>query len=215
MTVGQVPAAGGAGQESLETAHRALLQDRAIQFDLQPYREPPPPDWLEPVIAFFRWLLQGAPYFFWAMLALLAALILFWVLRNVMGVAIRWPWQKRSADAEPNDSWQPEAGAARHLLEEAEALAARGDYAQAVHLLLHRSVQDIATRRPEFLLPSLTARDIAAAPSLPERAREAFGAMADIVERALFARQPVGEQGWTEARAAYERFAFRDSWRAA
>lgn len=132
-----------------------------------------------------------------------------------MGVAIRWPWQKNAAPAEEQGAWRPDHSAARHLLAEAEALASAGDFEEAVHLLLRRSVEDIAARRPDFLLPSLTARDIAAAASLPDRAREAFGAMARIVERALFARRPVGQPGWLEARAAYERFAFPGSWSAA
>jgi hypothetical protein len=36
--------------------------------------------------------------------------------------------------------------------------------------------------------------------------------MARIVEAALFARRPVGVEGWREAREAYERFAFREAW---
>jgi hypothetical protein len=100
----------------------------------------------------------------------------------------------------------------RALLAEADALAAQGEYDKAVHLLLRRSVADIATRLPDFLRPSLTSRDIAAEPSLPAQARAAFTQIARIVESALFARRPVGAQGWRDARGAYERFAFRDAW---
>ncbi|MGT2468752.1 DUF4129 domain-containing protein [Mesorhizobium atlanticum] len=80
-----------------------------------------------------------------------------------------------------------------------------------MHLLLRRSVADIATRIPDFLRPSLTARDIAAASSIPTRPRAAFSEIARIVEAALFARRPVGAEGWRQARGAYERFAFRDA----
>ena len=62
----------------------------------------------------------------------------------------------------------------RSCCREADALAARGDYDEAVHLLLRRSVADIAGRLPDFLRPSLTARDIASAASVPTRARNAF-----------------------------------------
>ena len=197
----------------METAHRALLRDPSIQFDLPPYREPKPPEWLQPLIDFLQWLAPAVPYLFWTGLALIAAMILYWVLRDLLGVAIRWPWQRNAAEDDA-ESWLPDEAKARTLLSEAEALAARGRYEEAVHLLLRRSVEDIAGRLPDFLMPSLTARDIAAAPSLPQRAREAFGSMASIVERALFARRPVGEPGWREARAAYEQFAFSGSWHA-
>ena len=100
----------------------------------------------------------------------------------------------------------------RSCWREADALAARGEYDEAVHLLLRRSVADIAGRLPDFLRPSLTARDIAGARSVPTRARDAFAEIARIVEAALFARRPVGAEGWREARGAYERFAFRDAW---
>lgn len=212
MAVGQVSAAGGAGNTSLEAAHRALLQDQTVQFDLPPYQAPEPPGWLQPLLDFLQWMAPAVPYLFWTGLALIAAMILYWVLRDLLGIAIRLPWHKNRADMQ-DDIWRPDEDAARSLLAEAEVLAARGRHDEAVHLLLRRSVEEIATRLPDFLVPSLTARDIAAAPSLPERARDAFGAMAVIVERALFARRPVGEPGWQKARSAYERFAFAQSWR--
>ena len=118
----------------------------------------------------------------------------------------------RTEDDAEERRWQPEASVARTLLAEADALAARGDHDGAVHLLLKRSVEDIGEKLPDFMRPSLTARDIAAAPGLPERARTAFGIIAIVVEAALFARVPVGEAGWRKARTAYEDFALRGSW---
>ena len=105
-----------------------------------------------------------------------------------------------------------DAHAATIRAAQADVDLARGAYDEAVHLLLRRSVADIAGRLPDFLRPSLTARDIAGATSLPARARSAFSEIARIVEAALFARRPVGPEGWRQARGAYERFAFRDAW---
>ena len=215
MAAQQAIAAGGADQQKLEAAHDALLRNDAVQFDLPPYVEPKPPSWLQPLIDFLQWMAPAVPYLFWAGLAIVAALVIWWVARDFLGVAIRWPWQKNKAPDDAGEAWRPEAAAARHLLNEAEALAADGRYEEAVHLLLRRSVEDISGRLPGFLLPSFTARDIAGAPGLPEQAREPFGAMAGITERALFARRPVGAEGWKEARGAYERFAFSGSWQAA
>ena len=43
---------------------------------------------------------------------------------------------ERGSETEAEDAWRPDAGAAQVLLSEADALAARGDYDEAVHLLL-------------------------------------------------------------------------------
>jgi hypothetical protein len=69
------------------------------------------------------------------------------------------------------ESWRPDAAVARVLLADADALAAKGRYAEAAHLLLRRSVQDIEGSRPRLVRPALTSRDIAAHPGLPDAAR--------------------------------------------
>ncbi|MDH6234540.1 hypothetical protein M2281_005158 [Mesorhizobium soli] len=196
----------------LANAHSRLLTDASIQFDLPTYVPPKPPTWLKPLIESLRWL---APYMiniFWTAVIAGAAVILTLVFLELKGVAWRFPWQAKPEEVEPEETWRPDAVAARSLLSEADVLAARGDYDEAVHLLLRRSVEDISERMPYFLRPSLTARDIAGATLLPAVARAAFAKMARIVEAALFARRPVGVEGWREAREAYERFAFREAW---
>ncbi len=81
-----------------------------------------------------------------------------------------------------------------------------------MHLLLRRSVEDISARLPDFLRPSLTARDIAGAASLPARARGAFSQIA-ANRRGGAVRQKAGRRrGLAGARGAYERFAFKDAW---
>jgi hypothetical protein len=206
----------GAAQDGtagrLAEAHRQLLEDGTIQFDLPAYQQPKPPEWLQPLVDVFRWLAPYFIYMFWAAVIAGAAVILLLIVMEIRGVAWRFPWQRDAVEAEPQETWRPDAAVARTLLSEADALAESGRYDEAVHLLLRRSVEDISARLPDFLRPSLTARDIAAAPSLPARARGAFSQIAQIVEAALFARRPVGAEGWQEARGAYERFAFKDAW---
>ena len=194
-------------------AHRRLLADDSIQFDLPAYVAPKPPKWAEPVGDFLQWLSPYMIYLFWGAVIIGGAIIAFLILLEMRGVAWRFPWQHASSEAAgAEEEWRPDAGKAQILIAEADALAARGEYDEAVHLLLRRSVADIASRLPDFLRPSLTARDIAGDPSVPPRARSAFSQMARIVESGLFARRPVGFEGWNEARGAYERFAFRDAW---
>jgi hypothetical protein len=196
----------------LAEAHRRLLTDDSIQFDLPAYAPPKPPAWLEPLFEALQWLAPYMIYIFWTVVIAGAAAILLLVVLELKGVAWRFPWQNKAEEAEPEEAWRPDAAAARTLLSEADELAARGNYDEAVHLLLRRSVEDISQRMPHFLRPSLTARDIAGTRLLPEVVRAAFAQIARIVEAALFAKRPVGVEGWREARDAYERFAFRDAW---
>ena len=98
------------------------------------------------------------------------------------------------------------------LLGEADALAAAGRYAEAAHLLLHRSIEDVDARRPDLIRKSLTSRDIAALPAIPDRPRGAFARIAMLVERSLFARRPLAEPDWRTCRTAYEQFAFAEAW---
>ncbi|SIT52938.1 conserved hypothetical protein [Mesorhizobium prunaredense] len=203
---------GTAEAEWLARAHEQLISDKSIQFDLPAYVPPQPPDWLKPLLDLLSSLGPYMIYLFWGAVLSGAAIILLLVFLEMKGIAWRLPWQRARRETEAEEAWRPDAGAAQILLSEADALAARGDYDEAVHLLLRRSVADIAGRLPDFLRPSLTARDIAAAASVPAKARAAFTEIARIVEAALFARRPVGAEGWRQARGAYERFVFRDAW---
>ncbi|MFK0688682.1 DUF4129 domain-containing protein [Mesorhizobium sp. IMUNJ 23033] len=203
---------GTADAEWLAKMHKQLLADDSIQFGLPALVQPEPPEWLKPLLEMLERLGPYMIYLFWAAVISGAAIILLLIVLEVRGVAWRLPWRRARKETEAEEAWRPDAGEAQILLSEADALAARGDYDEAVHLLLRRSVADIAGRLPDFLRPSLTSRDIANAPSLPARARGAFSEIARIVEAALFARRPVGAEGWQQARGAYERFAFRDAW---
>ena len=146
----------------------------------------------------------------WALAALFAAWILWLLARRLMGAD--WPWRRGAGEGEADESWRPEEAQARTLLGQADALAAAGRYSEAAHLLLFRSIEDFDERRPDVIRKSLTARDIAGHPALPDRPRSAFVRIALAVERAFFARRDLGESEWRECRAAYEEFAFAEAW---
>ncbi|TPJ75676.1 DUF4129 domain-containing protein [Mesorhizobium sp. B2-6-2] len=196
----------------LAQLHKQLLGDDSIQFALPTYVRPEPPEWLKPFVDGLAKLGPYMIYLFWGAVIIGVAIIAFLLFLEAKGIAWRLPWRRKREETEAKEEWRPDVGAAQVLLSEADAFAARGEYDEAVHLLLRRSVSDIATRLPDFLRPSLTARDIAAAGSIPTRPRAAFSEIARIVEAALFARRPVGAEGWQQARGAYEQFAFRDAW---
>ena len=193
--------------------------DEDFQFAAKPPEpEVEPPQWWQD---FLEWLndvlgpVGEALAYAWPalrilLLVLLAAgvLTLLWV---ILSPYIE-EWRGRKPLVE--DEWQPDKSAARRLLEEADALAASGQYDEAAHLLLFRSIEDIERRRPDLLRPSNTSREIERFDSLPEKAREMFAVIAGQVERGIFASAPIGEAGWTASRNAYGEFALKDSWRA-
>jgi len=198
------------GADGFAEAHRALLADRSIQFELQQYQPSEPPGWLRWLLEFLATDHPAMRGSLWAIGIALALIILFLIARRLAGSG--WPW--RRGESAEEESWRPAEAPARALLGEADALAADGRFAEAAHLLLFRSIEDIDSRRPEIVRPALTSRDIAALPSIPPRPRGAFARIAMAVERSLFARRALGEGDWRECRAAYEEFAFAEGWRA-
>nr|WP_257214911.1 hypothetical protein [Sphingomonas sp. R-74633] len=182
-----------------------------IQFSMAPAKPPEVPEWT-------RWLGKQlshfspfAPTIFWICVAVGAAIILYLVITAI----IRWlPSRDAKAEAEQDvATWRPTERAARALLADAEALAAQGRYAEAVHLLLQRSLEDIQRNRPRLLRPALTSREIAGAGWMPDIVRRAFAAMAAPVERSLFGGRSLAQGDWEEARAAYGEFALPGAWK--
>ncbi len=206
-----------ANAEDAASAWRDLRDSGDIQFAPIELPEPPkPPEWLEKLAEWLKDVfgplgeMLGMSWGgFSKVLIALAIVLVLWLL----WVLLR-PWIERlmdrsgAVDAEPD--WAPDRDAAVALLEEADRLAAAGDYEEAVHLLLRRSVRHIEDARPDWLLPASTAREIARFPMLPERAREAFAVIAVRVERSLFALRGLDEADWQAARSAYADFALAE-----
>ncbi|MGZ3304480.1 MAG: hypothetical protein ACXU8U_01360 [Asticcacaulis sp.] len=102
--------------------------------------------------------------------------------------------------------WRPSRAAVAALLSEIDALAEKGEYDEAVHLLLVRSVADINSFRPDLVRSHYSARDILSHPLLPVAARPAFKAIVEWVERSYFAGIRVGKAGFDACRQAYVDF---------
>ena len=204
----------GVTPEQVAAAHARLLRDSDIQFQFVADTPPKTPDWL---LQFGHWLMSMAPvlqYLFWGLLGLGALFIAAFLVREF--VAYRWPKPiKRPLYAMGPEDWRPDAVRARALLEDADRLAADGQYAEAAHVLLYRSIEDIQARRPKLIVPSLTSRDIAGLNALPSAAKGAFGLIARHVERSAFGGRVLDAAAFAECRGAYEAFAFPEQWRAA
>jgi hypothetical protein len=193
--------------------HRQLLQDRDLQFDFPPFVSPQVPQWLRFLQKFFSrlWSVHGwlVGDIFWGLLACGVLLIVFFIGRHLW----RQDWSRPEEEAsKPWPEWQIGAEQARILLKDADALAARGDFAGAVHSLLLGSIQEIADRRPGLLRPALTSREISGLGELSAAARQTFSGIARVVERGLFAGRPINAADFAQCRQAFEQFAFPDMW---
>ena len=201
----------------MEAGDRAWQAARAMA-DIQYAPVPPkivpksePPEWLVALMRALarlfeplgRWLGKGWGTVETALLVL-AILGVLWVAWTLL-----WPlWRdRRPRISAPEPAWVPTRDAALALLEDADRLAAEGRYGEAAHLLLQRSVGQIAAARPDWLNPSSTAREIATIQALPWAAKQAFAVIAGEVERSLFALRGLSADDWARARAAYAEFA--------
>ncbi len=189
-----------------------MRADGDIQFapvELPQEAPDPPPDWLVRLLEFLGDLFSpiavaiagGWPVIFWVLVVIGAALAIFAIYRIID------PSRFAASEVDDADDWTPDQVAALQLLEEADRLAAEGRFDEATHLLLQRSVGQIAEVRPDLIDPSSTAREIASLPALPDRTRKAFGTIAQSVERSLFALTHLGADDWQAARNAYSEFA--------
>ncbi len=189
-----------------------MRSDGDIQFapvEVPQQAPDPPPDWLLRLFEFLGDLFSpiaqaiayGWPVIFWVLVAIGVALVLYAIYRLVD------PERFVRGERKAQESWTPDQGAALQLLEEADRLAAEGRFDEATHLLLQRSVGQIAQIRPDLIDPSSTAREISALPALPDAARAAFGTIAGRVERSLFALTRLDADDWQAARSAYAEFA--------
>lgn len=223
-----------AAADRFAAAHAALKADSSVQFTMPRAPQPqPPPQWvidffewlgraLRPIGRFFAWLgsfFPDAPYariFLWTVLAVAAALLLWMIYQRLRYGEWRLPRRRVAQPAVVDmveEAWAPDAAPVRAWLREADMLAEQGRFAEAVHHLLFRSIEDIAKRRPRLVRPALTSRELAAADAIPGPARDLFAGIARLVERSLFGGRAVDAADWTQARAAYRDFALPGAWR--
>ena len=186
------------------------IQFMPIEIVVKPAKDP---DWLTALLKFFRTIFEPIgralglswPVLQWVLIGLALVLALYAVWR--LSEPLRLGWQRKQTAASAEAEWTPDQAEALALLEDADALAREGRYDEAAHLLLRRSVQQIAAARPDWIGRASTAREIGALPALPERARSTFTQIAGLVERSLFALRSLSAEDWQAARGAYAEFA--------
>lgn len=187
--------------DEIKAAHENLLSQKDIQFSFEVPDTPERldlnlPDWLASVLRVIGVILS---YLFWLGLALLLGLIAYLIFQSVR------PPGKRPDLSEPEEPevYTPTKARAQALLSEADELAAEGRYAEAIHLLLFRSIDDIEKARPGSVNDAMTSREIQGLEVLSALARTAFTRIASVVEDCQFAGKSADNGHWQDCRDAY------------
>ena len=205
-------ASGAGAADPVAAAHQSLLREPGLQFEFEALPPPPQlPEWLRAFLRFLGSLQPGFEILFWIAIAALVGAILYFIVREVVRHYRRDVPKAAGADDRIMD-WRPPVARARALLSDADRLAAEGRFAEAVHLLLFRSIEDIDAKRPNAVKPALTSRDILDLTGLPAVARKALSRLVATVEWSFFGGRPVEAQDFAACRRAYEEFAFPDAW---
>lgn len=204
--------------ELVDKAYGQTMAGGTIQ-TMFPPPEPVPqtPDWLAAIFRSIGNFIQWASPAFTPIAWIAAGLLALFLLYHFVPAFAEWvdnlPFRRKQPEEDLDDAvGQAEAGAARALLAEADALAHEGRFAEAVHLLLYRSVDDISIQRPGLVQPAMTSRDLAAAGDLPGVARTAFSHIARAVEVSLFGGRAIDSGAWTQCRAAYAELTIARNW---
>jgi hypothetical protein len=205
--------------ELVDPGYSQTIAGGEIQTAFPPPPPPPspPPEWLkslfDAIASFFQWSAPAAKPLLWVGVAVVVLFLLY----HFVPAFARWVdnlrYGRKAGEGDDVDSiGLAEAGAARALLAEADALAAEGRFAEAVHLLLYRSVEDIEGRRPGLVKPAMTSRDLAEAQDLPTIARDAFSRIARAVEISLFGGRSIDAGAWQTCRSAYAELTVPKNW---
>ena len=163
-----------------------------LQQDLPQGQEPP------------VWHLQLAlpPEILWAAVALAAAMLLYFFIRDVlpgMLPAPRGGWVEPGAAGEAGGAQAPEAAVA------AEELARQGQFVEAMHWLLLNALAEIRRRLAEPIADSLTSREILRRVPLSETGRAALRDLIARVERSYFGEHPADAADYRSCRDSFER----------
>lgn len=92
-------------------------------------------------------------------------------------------------------------------LGDAEELARRGAYAEAIHVLLLRTLQELARSAAVRIAPSHTSREVLARVPLGAEARGALEDLIVAVELTHFGDEPAGLEDYGRCRSQFQRFA--------
>jgi hypothetical protein len=147
----------------------------------------------------------------WVIAVIAGLALLYFVLRELISLR-RGAGRKRfeetvaSVRARVTGTEDEDAGP-RSLLDEADALAARGAFGEAIHLILMHSLGRLEAVSERAVGRSLTAREILRGSSITARGRTLLGAIVGASELTHFGGRSAGESDYRSCREAFQGFA--------
>jgi hypothetical protein len=138
----------------------------------------------------------------WGAIAVALVLIILAVANEIMRRRREPP-----APEEPkgHEEEAPKAALVRPL-DDAERLALEGRFAEAIHVLLLRTFQELTRAAGVTIAPSWTSREVLGKIWLAPDAREALVELVHVVELTWFGDDVPGEADWQRCRAQFDRF---------
>ncbi len=140
----------------------------------------------------------------WVLLAVSVALIGFMVFRELSG----YEADELAGDEAPEEAAdRGDDAVVQAPLGDAEALAGQGRYGEAIHVLLLRTLEELARRVTVRLPRSLTSREILSRVAVPDEARVALSDLVGAVEVTHFGSHEPSQSDYLACRERFQRFA--------
>ena len=180
--------------DKIGAARASAIRKLDLQLDFPKPAAPPSIDW-------GNWNVEIPPAVIWALLAIGAALALWWLSRSILA----WPLPRRAKPATAaSESTPDETAAEPGLAASAEALARAGRYAEAMHELLLRGLAELRLALAEPFADSFTSREILRRTRLAPQGRQALAEIVARVELSHFGRRQVGEDDYRACRRSFD-----------
>jgi hypothetical protein len=140
----------------------------------------------------------------WGMIIVIAGLLVFWVISEVS----KYDGEAELPPSESQIAMKAQVDAIiDRPLGDADELARRGEYVEAIHTLLLRTLQELARSAAVRIAPANTSREILAKVGLIGDAREALADLITAVELTHFGDDPANEDDYARCRNQFNRFA--------
>lgn len=225
MGIAAAPVRAAEATSRIDEASKRALSDRSIQKTLPSLRggarRPQPDPRLEP-----RRRPQPAPRLpgrdevgglgsigqttLWVIAIIAGAALLFFVVRELLSLRLgagKKRFEASDATVRARVTGGGEAAGPRGLLDEADALAARGAFGEAIHLILMHSLGRLEHVSARAVGRSLTAREILRGTPITARARELLGSIVGASELTHFGGRDAGEADYRSCKEAFQGFA--------
>ncbi|HEX4450258.1 MAG TPA: DUF4129 domain-containing protein [Kofleriaceae bacterium] len=142
-------------------------------------------------------------YILWGGIVFAVALLLFWMATELL----KYGGDEAAIAQGEAAPAAPDLAVIERPLGDAEELAHRGEYREAIHTLLLRTLQELARTASVRVAPAMTSREILGRVPLLADARDALAGLITAVELTHFGDDDASEADYVRCRAQFQVFA--------